>query len=181
MRDWFGEFLDAIDKSQVRVMLWFCPKDDHSFRKELHDQPIPTVEWVDGVAYCLEPGCGRKSTDEGETMGKTIPEMMIEVRELNTEKGWRDAGKTFGDDIALLHSELSEALEAWRVRGVEDMTVPASDGELAKPEGVGAEFADVLIRLLDVADTYGLDLAAEYERKMKYNWTRSYRHGGKAI
>jgi hypothetical protein len=48
---------------------------------------------------------------------------------------------------ALLHSELSEALEAYRGRRLEPYTTPAG-----KPDDVGSELADVLIRLLDVAD-----------------------------
>ena len=36
----------------------------------------------------------------------------------------------------------------------------------------------MLIRLLDIADIYGIDLYAEYRRKMAWNATRPYRHGG---
>jgi NTP pyrophosphatase (non-canonical NTP hydrolase) len=110
--------------------------------------------------------------------------MQAEVREINVEKGWRDDGKTFGDHIALLHSELSEALEAFRDWGVLDGTLVAVDGAtvgLPKPEGVGSELADVLIRLLDTCDVWGIDLANEYERKIAYNATRPYRHGDRAL
>src|SRR5262249_40737012 len=40
---------------------------------------------------------------------------------------------------------------------------------------------DVLIRLLDVCDIYGIDLATEYERKMAFNRTRPYQHGGRTL
>ena len=104
----------------------------------------------------------------------TLAEKVAEVREVNTANGWRDTTYTFGDHVALLHSEASEALEAYRVWGLDDATG-------AKPEGVGSEFADVLIRLLDMCDVYGVDLEAEYVRKMAYNRTRGYRHGGKTL
>ncbi len=117
--------------------------------------------------------------------------MQAEVVAYCTEKGWAGPGsvpKTFGDCMALLHSEVSEALEAFRDHGLEDATgkITFNFHEsglriLPKPEGVGSEFADVLIRLLDDCDRYGIDLTFEYERKMAYNLTRTYQHGGKAL
>jgi NTP pyrophosphatase (non-canonical NTP hydrolase) len=116
----------------------------------------------------------------------TIAEMTEKVRAVNTEKGWRTGGNTFGDYIALLHSELSEALEAYRDHRLDDATYRLVDVDengvgTPKPEGVGSEFADVLIRLLDVADIYGIDLDAEFDRKLAYNRTRPYQHGGRTL
>lgn len=103
-----------------------------------------------------------------------IQRMTREVRSLNMRLGWREGNNTFGDYIALLHSEVSEALEAFREWKLRD----ATEG---KPEGVGSELADVLIRLLDMCDVYSIDLEQEYRRKMAYNATRPYQHGGKAL
>jgi NTP pyrophosphatase (non-canonical NTP hydrolase) len=115
-------------------------------------------------------------------MSKSIQEMQEEVRVYCADKGWDTL--TFGECIALLHSEVSEALEAWRRWGLKDATMPKTyyvAGEFPKPEGVGSEFADVFIRLLDDCERFGVDLEAEYERKMAYNRVRPYRHGGKPI
>jgi NTP pyrophosphatase (non-canonical NTP hydrolase) len=128
----------------------------------------------------------------------TIAAITAEVREVNIAKGWRAPdggmcpGQTFGDYIALAHSELSEALEAYRDHRLADATKPicgrAANGEepcpehgSSKPEGVGAELADVLIRLLDMADVFGIDLEAEYRRKVAYNRTRAFQHGGRTL
>jgi NTP pyrophosphatase (non-canonical NTP hydrolase) len=115
-----------------------------------------------------------------------IQDMTREVREVNTANGWHDHGRTFGDGIALIHSEVSEALEAYRAWGVEDATGPpmnpgGTNGAPPKPEGVGSEFADILIRLLDECDRQGIDLSAEFTRKLAHNRTRGYHHGGKTL
>ncbi len=117
-----------------------------------------------------------------------IDAAMDEVAEWCRDKGWWNDGRTFGDDIALIHSELSEALEAFRDHGMEDATTHVHDHltdcretGICKPEGVGSELADVLVRLFHVCAERNIDLASEFIRKMQYNRTRAYRHGGKAL
>jgi NTP pyrophosphatase (non-canonical NTP hydrolase) len=104
-----------------------------------------------------------------------LQDMQQEVMEFVKAKGWAKNSDeiNFPEAIALLHSEASEALEAWRETGLDDYFLEG------KPEGVGSEFADLLIRLLHYASVYGVDLAFHFRRKMDYNWTRPYRHGGK--
>ncbi len=108
-----------------------------------------------------------------------LAEMAQEVTDWCVRKGWEpNPSRTFGDEIALIHTELSEAFEAYREGGFKDQTL---DTAFSKPEGVGSELADVLIRLLHTASSRGIDLQFEYNRKMAYNEGRPWRHGGKLI
>lgn len=107
----------------------------------------------------------------------TIQELMKESWQTSKDKGWHDVPKSLAEDIALMHSELSEALEEVR-KGLMPSYLYFIG---AKPEGVPAEFADVVIRMVDVCEQWGIDLEAAISAKLEYNKTRPYRHGGKAL
>lgn len=66
--------------------------------------------------------------------------------------------------IALMHSELTEALEAHRTG--------ANDSHLPHCDGFPVELADLLHRVFDVAGAFGLDLATVYAQKGKFNAQR---------
>lgn len=108
---------------------------------------------------------------------KSIAEYCQEAHQIAVEHGWWDGDRAFGEQIALMHSELSEALEEWRDGKPLLYFGPATPP--AKPEGVAIEFADVLIRIFDTCESMGIDLEAAIRLKMEYNRTRPYRHGGK--
>lgn len=129
----------------------------------------------------------------------TINEFTKEVHENAVAHGWWDEERSFGDIIALCHSELSEALEEYRdkkpnVYYVVDMKqddgqiIPCirtdwGDGsfENEKPEGIAVELADCIIRILDYCGKTGIDIEEIIKIKHEYNKTRPYRHGGKKI
>ena len=48
-----------------------------------------------------------------------------------------------------------------------------------KPEGIPAELADVLIRVLHMCAFFGIDIEAAIADKMAFNETRPHRNGGK--
>ncbi len=122
--------------------------------------------------------------------GGVFRTMQREVSQWCRSKGWEpDPDRTFGDECALLHSEVSEALEAYRDWKFDRMEkfegeiqpVGLSYTKWAKPEGVPSEFADILIRLLHYSHVHGIDLFGEYRAKMDYNETRAWRHGGRNL
>jgi NTP pyrophosphatase (non-canonical NTP hydrolase) len=111
--------------------------------------------------------------------GKNISSLITTCYNTAKEKGWWDdssAPINFPEKLALIHSEVSEALEEYR-NGKHPI------GELyfvdGKPEGVPAELADVLIRIFDLCGHYGIDLEHAVYQKMLYNTGRPFRHGGK--
>ena len=90
------------------------------------------------------------------------------------DKGWFDKDKPFPECLALMHSELSEALEAYRHHSPKDEHCP----EFGNLE---IELADCIIRIFDYAEYAGLDVPGAILAKNAYNKTRPYRHGNKKI
>ena len=86
----------------------------------------------------------------------TIDQVVDEAYKTSKEKGWHPTpDHTFPERIALMHSELSEALEEFRNgHGVSEVYY----GPDGKPEGVPIELADAIIRIADCCGSHGVDL-----------------------
>lgn len=108
----------------------------------------------------------------------SIFDLMFICHDIAKSKGWYESERTFGDIIALIHSEASEALEEYR--DGKKFSLLEFDGR-GKPVGIAVEFADILIRIFDTCQNLGIPLAEALEAKIEYNRTRPHRHGGKTI
>ena len=115
---------------------------------------------------------------EVDTRGHLL-KLADEIYTTAYEKGWWEEGeRNHAEMIALMHSELSEALEELRKGYDPTYVYYREDG---KPEGVGMELADTIIRILDYCYFAGIDMDSMMREKMEFNKTRSYRHGGKSF
>ena len=104
----------------------------------------------------------------------TINEMCRAAYENSKAKGFHDDEFNIAEKLALIHSEVSEALE--EVRGGRSPT-DVWTAMSGKPEGFPIELADVVIRIGDLCGRLTIDLEAAVERKMQYNATRAHKHG----
>ncbi len=102
-----------------------------------------------------------------------MKELCKRINAINTANGWKVIRPGDWKDkhrvpavLALIHSEVSEALEGFR-----------HDDR----ENFDEEIADVMIRCFDLCGGLGIDIEAEIEKKLEANIRREYRHGGKRL
>lgn len=109
-----------------------------------------------------------------------ISELIREAHATASDKGWWDDDIDIGMQLALIHSEVSEALEAWRDSGNNHKLYPGwYYGDNDKPEGFASELADICIRVADVCGYLRIDLETAVAAKLNYNKKRPRKHGGK--
>lgn len=111
-------------------------------------------------------------TDEELTALTGLQSVQELAHKTANDAGWYQNPQTgekiqrnFGEVVALMHSELSEALEADRKNLMDD--------KLPHRHGIEVEFADCILRILDTAAALGLDVAGAVIEKNRINQTRS--------
>jgi len=161
----------------VAKTVWTCGACHHTL------QPLR-----DGYA-CVNPKCDNYYTPTEPLSQKekpmpfpmTITEMSEAAYNNSKAKGFWDEHptgplhpETIASKLALIHSEVSEALEDAR-----DGNMTSRCDEKGKPIGFGSELADIVIRVGDLAKRLGIDLGEEVTNKMVFNATRPHKHGRK--
>lgn len=102
-----------------------------------------------------------------------LKELGKEINFINESKGWEVIRPNQWENpdkipckLALIHSEVSEALEAFR------------NGD---SENFKEELADIIIRTISLADGLEIDLDTAVLDKVEKNRARAYKHGGKIV
>lgn len=135
------------------------------------------------------------STGRSNTMLAEVPAginaLACEIFERNVEKGFYEKPKNIAEMLCLIHSEVSEALEADRkdkYASFENITFIncwKEDADFIKNyfEKVKGTFeeemADIFIRVLDLCAYKGINIEQHVRAKMRYNLSREKYHGKK--
>ena len=125
-----------------------------------------------------------------------INELSKIIHENNKAKGFYEDEKNIGEMLALVHSEVSEALEcdrkgkffqmsdAWNGFPI-DVILNDNDQDFVRffsdqaKDTFEDELADIMIRVMDLAAFKNIDLESHIKAKMRYNTMRPYKHGKK--
>ena len=100
------------------------------------------------------------------------------------DNGWFDTDTKdpnwIGTQIALMHSELSEALDVFRkLKDIKEID-EVFEG-LVEPKGFFVEMADACMRIMVLAERFNVDLERIIILKNSINKLRGYKHGGRLI
>lgn len=125
-----------------------------------------------------------------------LNKISVDIYESNKLKGFDVKNENLGQTLCLIHSEISEALEAIRKNRhanlsvfalKNNITVDASEREINErfnesfqeeiKDTFEDEIADTFIRLMDLVGALKIDMDKHIDLKLRYNSLREYKHG----
>lgn len=111
-----------------------------------------------------------KEKEYQENYADQVKYLQVLCHGLASEAGWwdnrdLDDPQTIPTCLCLVHSEVSEAMEGARKNRMDD--------HLPHRKALEVELADAMIRILDLAGAYQLDLGGALVEKLVYNTQRA--------
>lgn len=150
---------------QRRIHDWAISKEWRGPRATARPLGIDLMLWTTEIAEAFE--CLRDNSWQGRTW-----------ESFTIEKGGVKFENLTKLQLAALLDINVEVEEDW----LEQVDYAINElGLVAKPEGFPYEVADLLIRVFETCEEYGIDIEPYIKAKMRYNETRALRHGGKLM
>lgn len=129
---------------------------------------------TEGACDLLDQHWSQEERGRASSFAFELEDLANNIHEANKKVGWwdelegmndRQRRMLFAEKLALVHSEVTEALEGVRTNALDD--------KLPWRWMVEAEIADAMIRLMDLAKGMGLEVGAPLIEKLAFNATRA--------
>lgn len=170
--DWQDvQFTLHFDISKTREFLSGYPVDEYC------DKPRRGIgSWLLGEDFGKFCFMSYKKKDNMENSKQSFVESFEafskEMYDNNVNKGFWPENRNIGEALALVHSEISEALEGLRQGNPADDKIP-------QHSCMAAELADAIIRIMDISQGLKLNVGQAIVDKHNFNLTRPHKHGKK--